>query len=126
MGCAAHVVNAADLGGDIHKNNPSEEMNLLEQNADGTPGYYGYPRCWSVGELNGYEPGTQMYQPGFESTTTYEYLRCCLSLCASSCILFCVLIHGFVLTVLLIHGVCNHGVVVSRCLSPRSLLITVQ
>merc|ERR1719378_1734979 len=54
-------------------------MNLLEQNADGTPGYYGYPRCWSVGELNGYEPGTQMYQPGFESTTTdlwcQEYSR---------------------------------------------------
>jgi len=32
-----------DLGGDIHENNPSEEMNLFLE-----PGkFYGYPYCWS-------------------------------------------------------------------------------
>jgi len=32
-----------DLGGDIHENNPSEEMNHFS-----TPGvFYGYPYCWS-------------------------------------------------------------------------------
>jgi len=32
-----------DLGGDIHENNPSEEMNLFSE-----PGkFYGYPYCWS-------------------------------------------------------------------------------
>jgi len=37
----------ADLGGDIHDNNPSEEMNLFAE-----PGkFYGYPYCWSEFDL---------------------------------------------------------------------------
>jgi len=53
----------ADLGGDIHKDNPSEEMNLFE-----TPGkFYGYPYCWSQFKLENvsFPRGTQWVHPDF-------------------------------------------------------------
>ncbi|KAG6554811.1 hypothetical protein Mapa_003394 [Marchantia paleacea] len=41
-----------DLGGDIHNDNPAEEMNLF----DGRPGtHYGFPYCWTEYDL---PPGT--------------------------------------------------------------------
>jgi len=55
-----------DLGGDIHQNNPGEEINIFDK-----PGFYGYPYCWSEG-LNGLNnrslsqgPNAQWVQPEF-------------------------------------------------------------
>ena len=43
----ADDVSRTDLGGDIHTDNPAEELNLFA-----TPGaFYGYPYCWSEGNL---------------------------------------------------------------------------
>jgi len=39
-------LNRSDLGGDIHQDNPAEELNLFS-----APGFYGYPYCWSEGTL---------------------------------------------------------------------------
>jgi glucose/arabinose dehydrogenase len=52
----------SDLGGDIHEDNPSEEMNLLLDSK-----FYGYPFCWSEGKLNRSPsiPGTQWAHPNF-------------------------------------------------------------
>eukprot|EP01090_Pellita_catalonica_P019590 TRINITY_DN671_c0_g1_i1.p1 TRINITY_DN671_c0_g1~~TRINITY_DN671_c0_g1_i1.p1 ORF type:complete len:439 (-),score=33.23 TRINITY_DN671_c0_g1_i1:87-1403(-) len=64
-------LHRADLGGDIHANNPSEELNLFDSS---TPGrFYGYPYCWSQGNLtenHGNPPGTQWAYPTFMSTHT--------------------------------------------------------
>jgi len=53
-----------DLGGDIHQDNPSEEMNLFR-----TPGqFYGYPYCWSEFKLamnKSHPTGTQWAHPNF-------------------------------------------------------------
>ncbi len=45
------------FGGDIHYDNPGEELNRI----DGLgPTYFGYPQCWSEGDLpGGGGPGTQ-------------------------------------------------------------------
>jgi len=56
-----------DLGGDIHNENPSEEVNLFTN-----PGFYGYPFCWSEGRLASQYakgPGTQRYHPNFNNYT---------------------------------------------------------
>jgi len=56
-------LNRADLGGDIHQNNPSEEVNLFAE-----PGkFYGYPYCWSedILPIHGKGKGTQWVQPQF-------------------------------------------------------------
>jgi glucose/arabinose dehydrogenase len=54
----------ADLGGDIHIDNPGEELNLFAE-----PGrFYGYPYCWSEYLLPagiGLGPKTQWAQPDF-------------------------------------------------------------
>lgn len=50
-----------DLGGDIHLRNPGEELNLFSE-----PGlFYGYPYCWSEGDLGdaGLGAGTQWADP---------------------------------------------------------------
>jgi len=52
-----------DLGGDIHNDNPSEEMNLFD-----IPAFYGYPYCWSEFKLpfnKTHSPGTQWAHPNF-------------------------------------------------------------
>jgi glucose/arabinose dehydrogenase len=41
-------LSRADLGGDLHSDNPAEELNLFA-----TAGFYGYPYCWSEGLLPG-------------------------------------------------------------------------
>lgn len=40
----------SDLGGDIHEDNPSEELNLLLP--ENSNKHYGYPYCWSEGLLD--------------------------------------------------------------------------
>jgi len=54
----------SDLGGDIHTDNPGEELNLFAE-----PGkFYGYPYCWSEFLLNrrvARGPGTQWTQKEF-------------------------------------------------------------
>ncbi|KAL1920018.1 uncharacterized protein VTP21DRAFT_1164 [Calcarisporiella thermophila] len=43
----------SDLGGDIHNDNPAEELNLLDQ-----PGaFYGYPYCWTEYDLSKFGTG---------------------------------------------------------------------
>ena len=47
----------ADLGGDIHTDNPGEEINLIDP---ARPAFYGYPLCWSELRLpQGRGAGTQ-------------------------------------------------------------------
>ncbi|MFW6039870.1 MAG: PQQ-dependent sugar dehydrogenase, partial [Gemmatimonadota bacterium] len=65
-----------DLGGDIHADNPSEELNLFAE-----PGkFYGYPYCWSEFRLPddiGRGPGTEWADPKFmdDGTHTDEWCR---------------------------------------------------
>lgn len=61
-------LSRADLGGDIHEENPSEELNLFAE-----PGlFYGYPYCWSEGELAaGDGPGTQWAYPNGPETDAW-------------------------------------------------------
>jgi len=57
----------ADLGGDIHNDNPCEELNSFNTNQLGL--FYGYPYCWSEGILAippGKGTGTQWLQPDFQ------------------------------------------------------------
>ncbi|RYZ07644.1 MAG: hypothetical protein EOO73_11755 [Myxococcales bacterium] len=52
----------ADLGADIHQDNPGEELNLFREEDAGR--FYGYPYCWSEYNLpNGNGPGTQWADP---------------------------------------------------------------
>ena len=67
-------LSRADLGGDIHEDNPAEELNLFTE-----PGkFYGYPYCWTeyllpdgVGEGR----GTQWADPDPDDTRTDEWCR---------------------------------------------------
>jgi glucose/arabinose dehydrogenase len=56
-------LNRTDLGGDIHQNNPAEEMNMLDKSGK----FYGYPYCWSEYNLPKYGKGkgTQWAHPDF-------------------------------------------------------------
>jgi len=61
-----------DLGGDIHTDNPSEEVNLFAQ-----PGkFYGYPYCWSEFNLStsvgGGNPGNQWVHSDFQNKGIYN------------------------------------------------------
>jgi len=57
-------LNRPDLGGDIHQDNPSEELNLFAK-----PGlFYGYPYCWSEYQMainKSLPRGTQWAHPNF-------------------------------------------------------------
>jgi len=67
-------LNRPDLGGDIHNNNPSEEVNLFE-----TAGkFYGYPYCWTEYDLPvfGKGRGTQWVHPDFMDTPPYSDAWC--------------------------------------------------
>jgi len=66
-------LNRGDLGGDIHNDNPSEEVNKFV-----TPGrFYGYPYCWSEYILPqfGLGRGTQWVQPQFMGQYTDAWCR---------------------------------------------------
>jgi hypothetical protein len=57
----------SDLGGDIHEDNPSEELNLfLPENSNK---HYGYPYCWSEGLLNHPQAGG----PGIHQNSTHTH-----------------------------------------------------
>jgi glucose/arabinose dehydrogenase len=64
-----------DLGGDIHNDNPGEELNLFA-----TPGlFYGYPYCWSEFLLPtgvGMGPNTQWAHPQSISDGTHTDVWC--------------------------------------------------
>jgi len=64
-----------DLGGDIHNNNPSEEVNLLHQPG----GFYGYPYCWTEYDLAPQYAkgrGTQWAHPNFMNDGTHTDAWC--------------------------------------------------
>ncbi|HEY5959059.1 MAG TPA: PQQ-dependent sugar dehydrogenase [Polyangiaceae bacterium] len=67
-------LNRTDLGGDIHNENPAEELNLLNE-----PGsFYGYPYCWSEGNLPTYGQGkgTQWAYPSVMNDGTHTDAWC--------------------------------------------------
>ena len=70
----ADNLNRADVGGDVHNDNPGEELNRLDQ-----PGaYFGYPRCWSEHTLataHARGAGTQWAWPSFQPDTTDAWCR---------------------------------------------------
>ena len=45
----ADNLNRADLGGDIHNDNPGEELNRFP--IDNLGKHYGYPFCWTVSKI---------------------------------------------------------------------------
>lgn len=66
-------LNRTDLGGDIHNDNPGEEVNLFAE-----PGkFYGYPYCWSEFLLaSGMGAGTQWADPQFMNDGTHTDTWC--------------------------------------------------
>jgi glucose/arabinose dehydrogenase len=64
-----------DLGGDIHNDNPGEELNLFE-----APGrFYGYPYCWTEFLLPsgvGLGTGTQWADPATQADGTHTDAWC--------------------------------------------------
>jgi len=67
-------LNRRDLGGNIHEDNPSEEVNFLGKN-----GFYGYPYCWSEGKLPAQYakgPGTQWVHEDFMGKGNYSDAWC--------------------------------------------------
>lgn len=63
----------ADLGGDIHEDNPAEELNLFAQAGD----FYGYPYCFSEFKLAaGDGAGTQWAHPQFINDGTHSDAWC--------------------------------------------------
>jgi glucose/arabinose dehydrogenase len=59
-------LNDPEFGGDIHQDNPCEELNLFKTASSDIGYFYGYPYCWSEGILKGGQgPGTQYLMPGF-------------------------------------------------------------
>ena len=68
-------LNRADLGGDIHNDNPAEELNLFATSGR----FYGYPYCWSEFLLPagvGMGPGTQWVDPQFTGDGTHTDAWC--------------------------------------------------
>jgi len=66
-------LNRANIGGDIHQNNPCEEVNLLTARR-----FYGYPYCWSEYDLPvyGLGEGTQWAHPNFMNDGTHTDAWC--------------------------------------------------
>jgi glucose/arabinose dehydrogenase len=67
-------VHRADLGGDIHQNNPAEELNLLHSGFFG-----GYPYCWSQFNLTqnkGKPIGSQWAHENFINDGTHTDVWC--------------------------------------------------
>jgi glucose/arabinose dehydrogenase len=64
-----------DLGGDIHNDNPAEELNLFAEAGR----FYGYPYCWTEGSLPadvGHGPGTQWADPQFMDDAVHTDAWC--------------------------------------------------
>tara|TARA_A100001015_G_scaffold224144_1_gene252675 strand:+ start:2325 stop:3608 length:1284 start_codon:yes stop_codon:yes gene_type:complete len=62
-----------DLGGDIHNDNPGEELNLFSQAGK----FYGYPQCWSEYLLpkGKPSPGRQWVHPMFSGRASDSWCR---------------------------------------------------
>jgi len=67
-------LNRPNIGGDIHNNNPSEEVNLIHPAGN----FYGYPYCWSEYNLPvyGQGAGTQWAHPNFMNDGTHTDAWC--------------------------------------------------
>jgi glucose/arabinose dehydrogenase len=66
-------LSRSDVGGDIHDDNPGEELNLFSE----TGKFYGYPYCWSEFLLSsGMGPGTQWADPQFMNDGTHTDAWC--------------------------------------------------
>jgi len=68
----ADNLNRADLGGDVHNNNPGEEINKFSQAAGA---FFGYPYCFSEYNLpapHGQGKGTQWAWPQFMNDGTHN------------------------------------------------------
>jgi glucose/arabinose dehydrogenase len=68
-------LSRTDLGGDIHTDNPGEELNLFAQSGR----YYGYPYCWTEYTLPsgvGMGRGTQWAYPSTMSDGTHSDAWC--------------------------------------------------
>jgi len=64
-------LNRHDIGGDIHQDNPAEEVNKFI-----TKGFYGYPYCWSEYKLDprySRGPGSQWVHPDFMGRYTDQW-----------------------------------------------------
>lgn len=64
-----------DLGGDIHNDNPAEELNLFAEAGRA----YGYPYCWSeflLPEGVGEGPGAQWAHPDFQDDGVHDDAWC--------------------------------------------------
>lgn len=69
------MLNRDDLGGDIHADNPAEELNLLAEGGR----FHGYPYCWTEYELPsdvGRGRGTQWAHPDFVGDGTHTDAWC--------------------------------------------------
>lgn len=66
-----------DFGGDIHNDNPAEELNRFPESMAGS--HWGYPECWTEYSLSerkgGLGRGTQHAWPGFEDVVTDQECR---------------------------------------------------
>ena len=63
-----------DVGGDVHNDNPGEELNRLDRGG----GFYGYPYCWSEFALPAQHARgatTQWVWPSFGATHSDEWCR---------------------------------------------------
>nr|PZN15930.1 MAG: hypothetical protein DIU78_25310 [Pseudomonadota bacterium] len=68
-------LSRADLGGDIHEDNPAEELNLFEEAGR----FYGYPYCWTefvLPDSVGMGAGTQWADPEFMDDGTHTDAWC--------------------------------------------------
>jgi glucose/arabinose dehydrogenase len=65
----ADDLTRSDLGGDIHNDNPTEELNRFNQPL-GT--HYGYPYCFSSAKISGHSKGTQFAWPTFMNDGTHS------------------------------------------------------
>eukprot|EP01089_Gocevia_fonbrunei_P022073 TRINITY_DN8782_c0_g2_i1.p1 TRINITY_DN8782_c0_g2~~TRINITY_DN8782_c0_g2_i1.p1 ORF type:complete len:238 (-),score=45.21 TRINITY_DN8782_c0_g2_i1:42-755(-) len=73
-----------DLGGDIHENNPSEELHLFLPNSSSSPDdkdisrFYGYPYCWTEYSLGNKSlgRGTKWVHPDFIDDERYSDAWC--------------------------------------------------
>jgi len=61
-------LNRYDLGGDIHNDNPAEELNRF----DVVGQHYGYPYCWTAFDLAGQEKGSVWAWPSTMTDGTHD------------------------------------------------------
>jgi len=69
---SADQLERADLGGDIHNDNPAEELNRFDKKKKKQKAkFYGYPYCWTEYRLPQGLPGRIWSQPGSGKTDSW-------------------------------------------------------